>query len=381
MADGRRMMTRLIAGFKNEVPAAALESLQRAGIGVYRALDEAGELRRRLAEKGTDAWRAPAGAAAQQLFAWNAFVLQTIGDKMIEADYRADTHTVGYLPKVTAEQVWLLFSQVEGWLSLSRQAAANPGFRPEHLECLPARLPGWVEADPCPAVHLEAMIAAGAAIREHAEVALGAFELTCDESRRAELDRLRQIGADAASSADFAAHAFMPDADRQLHELIEKRLQHALERFYQLGQLIAMPGLLTHHERADSAHKPPAKRLPPPGTDGFDPRCLTAPHVSGSYEDMAITLMWKEDLDPERTLAIQETINAALARKDIVRTGATYNLRPWGWIYKVRRPVTIGNLRLRPGQRFTCDVSAEHSRSRRGRSVCRIVTGPFNETR
>jgi hypothetical protein len=97
-------------------------------------------------------------------------------------------------------QVAEFFGQVEHWLSLTRQAGANPGYRPGDLEFLPADLPGWIEMVPCPAAHLEAMIAAGAAVREHAEVALGTFASTCTgDEHRADLDRLRQMAAEWAS--------------------------------------------------------------------------------------------------------------------------------------------------------------------------------------
>src|SRR3954447_21066712 len=150
MAANPGLLTRVVAGFKKEVPANTIESIQKAGVAVYRALDEAEAVRRDLSGREIDPWDAPVAAAAQQLFAWNAYVLQTLGDKMIEADYRADTRTVGYLPRVTAGRVWAFFGQVERCLSLTRQAAANPDYLPHPGGVLPADLPGWIEVEPCP---------------------------------------------------------------------------------------------------------------------------------------------------------------------------------------------------------------------------------------
>ncbi|MBB4913445.1 hypothetical protein [Streptosporangium saharense] len=237
-------------------------------------LDEAEVLRRSMAAEGIDPWSAPEAVAAQQLYAWNAFVLQTLGDKMIEADYHADTRTVGYLPQVTAEQVWAFFGQVEGWLSLARQAAANPGFRIADPRALPADLPGWVEVQPCPSAHLEAMIAASAAIREHAELALGLLEQAgVPQTRLADRDRLRQLAAQAATAADYAVNMYSPGVDARLHELIEERLRGVLGTYHHLGQLVAMPTLLRTY---GSPQEPPRRhrKLPRPGQPGFDPWCL-----------------------------------------------------------------------------------------------------------
>ncbi len=380
MAESPRMLTRVVAGLKREVPGRTLESLQKAGIGVYRALDEAEAVRRDLAARGIDPWSAPVASAAQQLYAWNAYVLQTLGDKMIEADYRADTRTVGYLPKVTAEQVAEFFGQVEHWLSLTRQAGANPGYRPGDLEFLPADLPGWIEIVPCPAAHLEAMIAAGAAVREHAEVALGTFASTCTgDEHRADLDRLRQMAAEADSSADYAVHVFDPDAGQELHEIIEKRLQHALETYHHLGQLIAMPSLLVAYDRTGEAKRDTGRgRLPLPGARGFDPWCLTDRESLPRWKKDArargaIDEMWRLDPHPAKTLRIQEQINAALERGDVTRTGTMFHRSPWASVYRARGSVLIGRRRLRPGQKFTFEVSAEEN----GRFVREIITGPF----
>jgi hypothetical protein len=386
MADSPGLLTRVMAGFKNEVPAKTLESIQKAGIGVYRALDDAEAVRLDLAARGIDAWGAPVAAAAQQLYAWNAYVLQTLGDKMIEADYRADTRTVGYLPKVTAEQVWAFFGQVEHWLSLTRQAAANPAYRLDGTVALPAALPGWVEIEPCPAVHLEALIAAGAAIREHADVALGTFESTCaNDEHRADLDRLRQIAAEATSSADYAANIFEPGASQELHEIIEQRLQHALETYYHLGQIIAMPSLLKTYRNAGTAKNGSSgTKLPLPGTSGFDPWCLTDQGSLSRWKRdaqarRAIEEMWRHDPNPGKTLRVQQQINAALGRGDIAPTGSMYYCSPWASIYRVKKTVVLGRRRLQPGQDFTYEVSAEEILDN-GRFIRQIVTGPFHPT-
>ncbi|MEV7004918.1 hypothetical protein [Streptosporangium sp. NPDC051022] len=397
MSEKPGLLTRVIAGFKNEVPATTLESVQKAGIGVYQVLDEVEVLRRGLAVEGIDPWSASEAVSAQQLYAWNAFVLQTLGDKMIEADYRADARTVGYLPKVTAEQVWAFFGQVEGWLSLARQAAANPGFKISDPGSLPADLPGWVEVEPCPRAHLEAMIAAGAAIKEHAELALALLEAAgVPEERHADRDRLRQIAAEAATAADYAANMYSPTADAQLHELIEERLRRALETYHHLGQLVAMPTLLKtygvpgHGGRDDTpaqggtATGQPRKKLPRPGQPGFDPWCLTDRKTLDRWKRDAraiesITELWRHDPNPAQTLRYQEDINQGIERGDVSVTASHYYCCPWAPIYRVHRAVLIGDRRLQAGQEFTYEASAEEILET-GKFVRKIINGPFKTT-
>src|SRR5690348_4232536 len=64
---------------------------------------DAEQLRVSLAAFGDSLWTARPHQASQLLCAWNAFALQTLGDQLVEADYQADSRTIGYLPPVTAE--------------------------------------------------------------------------------------------------------------------------------------------------------------------------------------------------------------------------------------------------------------------------------------
>ena len=47
------------------------------------------------------------------LAGWNAFFLQTMGDNLLSADYDADPKTLGYVPKITAEQALAFYNPVE----------------------------------------------------------------------------------------------------------------------------------------------------------------------------------------------------------------------------------------------------------------------------
>ena len=43
---------------------------------------------------------------------WNAFVLQTLGNAFLDADYRDNPATVGFVPPITADQVLRFYSPV-----------------------------------------------------------------------------------------------------------------------------------------------------------------------------------------------------------------------------------------------------------------------------
>src|SRR6266496_689079 len=80
---------------------------------------------------------------------------------LLAADYAEDPGTVGYLPRVTYEQVWSWFGAVEAWLSQARQAASNPDHDLSRELRLPADPAAWVEVEPparCPDAHLAAML-------------------------------------------------------------------------------------------------------------------------------------------------------------------------------------------------------------------------------
>ena len=369
-------MTRMTAAFKGEVRADELEAYRRAGGIVYTELEQAETLRRRLAQDGVNLWHGPQGAAGQLLCVWNAFVLQAIGEHLLDADYAADPRTSGFVPPVTAHQVGACFAQVEGWVSRARQAAGNPGYLVEKELLLPADLPEWAEASPCPLPHLKGMLAASRAIRQHAEVALGVFEQTVADADRHlnSLRRLRQLDAEAATAADYAEGLLDTDPNPRMHEAIEQRLQRALEIYYHLGQLIAMPQLIDGYKGVDARRiMPPTApaALPAVNARDFDPWCLTDPQNRGVWQAdprarQAIKEMWEYDPDPARTLRIQAEIDAAFKGGAITyatdaggQPYGSYYCCPWAAIYLVRSPVVIGGTRLRTMQQFTYEVSAE----------------------
>lgn len=390
-----RLWMRLAARLQGEIPADQLEAFRRAGGGVYETYLAAEKALTDLAASGVHPWAAEPGTKSQLLCTWNAFMLQTLASALLDADYQAMPSTVGYLPPVTAEQAWALFQQVEPWLSRARQSAQGTSYDVSAELALPADLPPWVQVEPCPRAHLDAMLAATQQAHAHLDAMLGAVLGAGPTPKRqaAALDRLQQLGIEAHTASSYAAGLAHPGADTALHEVIEDHLHRALELQYHLGQLIADPDLLEGYvgPRGQGAPSPRAGAAPGPGQPGFDPWCLTSPKTREQWKGdpqavRAITNLWQADPDPSRTVGLANQVAVAVSAGDIGyatdergRELGNYFCCPWSAIYTVKRPVRIAGRRLRVMEQFALDVSAEDM-AETGMFVRRLVTGPFAPT-
>lgn len=387
--DNPSLATRFRAMLRRERDASALEAMRHAGGSIYAELTEVEKTRAQMLVDGHDLWTASPALGGHLLATWNAFVLQTLGAGLLDADYTADTGTVGYLPPVTFDQAWSWLSTAEGWLSQARQARANPDYDPRTEMRLPADPPAWAEVEPCPHAHLAAMLAAIPPVREHAELALYDLQRCASaDERRSAVNSLRQLAAEAGTAAEYAVSLRSPDASQGLHELIETHLKRALTIWFHIGQLAALPALVERYRVAPGPARVDPQALP--GGARFDPWCLTDRDSRRAWKAdpkarRAITALWAADPDPARTLALQADVDAALAAGQIAVAGkrgtaSYYYCCPWSTIYQVRRPVTIGGLRLAVPQQFTLDVSGEEL-AEGGQFVRRVMVGPFQDTR
>ena len=401
------LATRLAAAMHGEVGAATVEAYRRAGAAAYSDQADAERVRSELVLSGHSIWTAPPHQASQLLCAWNAFALQTLGDELVEADYRAGPRTVGYLPKVTAEQAAAFLGEVEHWSARARRAACDQTYDVTTEISVPAPLPGWVKAEPCPRAHLDAMRPAAQAMRGRIEAALDDISKAEPPPDKADApDRLSGMAAEANTAIDFAEALWSPDAGPELHERMEESLRRGIAAYYRLGQLLAAPMLLDRVmivplDRITIApvnpHTVSHAGLPFPGQPGstlpaqpgFDPWCLTDPVNRSLWQydpaaRQAIDLLWRHDPDPAATLRIQAEIDAAVTGRRLVVSGtirptANYFYRcPWSAIYLVYRPVVIAGQSLTPIQQFAFDVSAEPMMEGGREFVRHLVIGPFH---
>ena len=379
-AEHPGIITRVIAALHGEKSAATLEAYRTAGGAVYNALAEVDARRKQGAPVSS-------GERSARVAVWNALVPQLLGEALLDADYAADPRTVGFLPPVTAQQTGRLFALVEPWLAQARRAQADPSLDLSAETALPARLPAWVEVEPCPPAHLTAMIAASRRIGEYAEAALA--DATADPALAQRLPRLHQLWAEADTAARYADALLRPGASQELHQAIEDKLHRALETWFLLGQLAADPRL-----GENAGHRGKVVLADPmslPGGPSFDPWCLTDPATRARWQAdkravRAIEMLWAFDPDPGATLTIQAEIDAALAAGDIVastssgRTLGHYYCCPWSALYQVHRPVRIARTKLHAMEQFVFDVSAEEM-AEGGAFVRRVVRGPFHDTK
>ena len=384
---------RLVAYMKGEVNTKTLEAYRRAGAGVYELIVNQENRRVDMKLNGKTPWTDDYTHKVQALCTWNAFVHQTLGDTFLDADYRADPTTVGYVPVITYKQALALYGAVEGWLGRARGAESNVEYKLDIP--VPAGLPEWEEQENCPFPHIAAMVEALDTIHSHAGAALAVFEgddAPADKAKDAA--KLRQLFAEAKSKADYAKNLMGPGLNAELHETIERHAQQAIEAFYLLGQCLAMPELL---EKGTTGFTPgSASRSAPSGGvssnarpgEGFDPWCMTDPAQRERLKRdrnavQALNDMWRYDPEPQKTLDIQRQIDGAFERGDIdyatkpngMRIGH-FQCTPYCPIYVVRRPVRIFGERLGPGQEFTIEIAADgvnigHPFDRE------IVVGPF----
>jgi hypothetical protein len=383
MTDKPGIWKRVLAYAGNEVNAELLEAYRRAGSGIHDQLEEASRKRFDLKLEGKNVWTSDRGSQLALLCTWNAHALQTLGDQMLDADYKAYPATSGFVPRVTAEQAQGFYDQVESWLSRARQASINPNYQID--VALPATLPKWSEVEPCPRPHLDAMMAAVKHIQLHADAAFAGLELdnTPDDHKNT-LSFLRQKHAEARTKAEYVQNLWQPNASLELHERIEEQAKIAVELYYDLGQCLAMPELAARElERRTKKSSGPGKsgsgkkpagtwRFPPmPGQADFDPWVMTDPESVATLKKdnkarVVMEEMWRYNPEPRKTLEVFMEIEAARERGDIdyaldargKRIGH-YFCTPWAPIYVVKRPLTIFGERLNTMQQFTLEAAAE----------------------
>jgi hypothetical protein len=209
------MIRWLRSALRGEVSAAELEARRAAGSLAYSLAEEA-------EAAGTSLFRA---------CAWNAFGLQTIGDKLIEADSAADPATEGYVPSSTLRYMSACLDLVPHWLRQARIAQADPEGR--IAAELPASLPPWRRDEPTRVSELRGLLAAYESLQARVETSLP--ESPSNEVLRAH--------AEMRSAAEYAAAIWHRNAGPVERGEARIYLLEALQCAFTLGQLLALPPL------------------------------------------------------------------------------------------------------------------------------------------
>ena len=224
------MLRWLRSTVRGEVSTAELEARRRAGKIAYALVEEADEL------EGDDR-----GARLFRLCAWNAFAFQTIVDRLIECDARADPATAGYVPRSTILFAGPCVDRVPQWIRYARMAQNDPGL---HLaEQLPASLPEWFHTEPTALSELVGLRTAYEVLQPRVETSLHA--LAGSNRLAAEpLAEMHGMLAEMTSAAEYACALLRPGLGPVDRGEVRWRLLDALGQALELGQVVAMPTLL-----------------------------------------------------------------------------------------------------------------------------------------
>lgn len=271
---------RFVAKLQGEVPAAELEAFRRASGPVLELLEQVERRRLECRIDGLDPWTVPPATRAVFLCAWNAFVLQTLRNEYLDADYRAEPRTPHFVPPVTAEQVLRFYEPVEAWVNRALQAQANPEYQ---LDVgVPAALP-VLQVEPLPPAHLDALLHAMRSVRDHAGAALEFLPATPPKERKkqVQLNRIRQLYASAQARARYAEDLCGADPVPEVRERAGEHARAAIAQLYLLGQLASDPELAREPERGTAAQREKARgRLAPataPPAAAGHPAAASAP--------------------------------------------------------------------------------------------------------
>ncbi|GAQ23150.1 hypothetical protein DEIGR_200005 [Deinococcus grandis] len=404
-------MTRLRARLRGEISTEILEAYQRAGASIHPMLDEAES--RRFMLRGTDRswWDQPRHEQLATLCLWNAFILQTLGDTLLEADAAADPDTVGFAPRVTTDQARAYYAQVAVWLERSVLAQRDPAY--DLNVALPVNLPDWSPAEPCPREHLAALMAALERAQAHLTGVMVAFDAQpVLPAHAAHATRLRALFASTELESRALTQMYAPNASAELHELIEDRTRNLMADIYRLGQWLSMPILTTAEpaaalDRTPAAPPPPraaapaASPAPPPSPAASQATPAAAPDTPGRWlkepwcgSDVrirdqlkrdpramrALTRFWQALKNPGEALAL---LREAERYYSSATADLTYATRPDGTalghsdeppyapIYRAVNTCEIGVFTVNPGDEFTL--------LRRGAHLT-VVTGRFDST-
>lgn len=230
------------AVLRGEVDASLLEAFRRAGSTVYDLADEVDEKRRLLCLAGRSPWQFPMQFQTELVCAWNALVLQSLGDRLLIDDYLAEPDTEGFVPAETSEQAERFYGQVGAWLVAARMSSASAGFRVHRA--VPAELPRW-SAGVRPDGHLRVMQSMCDFLLGRLNPVVGWYrQLPLEkESHRETHEAMQELFAEADARSDYADQLLVQPA-MPLLRTADEELQRSLAKLFALGQYAAMPGLL-----------------------------------------------------------------------------------------------------------------------------------------
>ena len=241
---------------RGEVSDANVRGYLRAATQIEQVWQQTEDKVQSLLTAGTLPWEAYQQTRYALAFVRAARTYQVFVEQLLAADAAADPGTAGFLPHVTFDQSNALCHQIQPNLQAAVAALNDATFTPE--VALPQTLGPRIESEghPCPVAHLEGMIAAAREVREWAagliaqyETAVTAAATPAPTEITAHLTLLHRHLAEADSrlqfGTDLVGQVSQQGATPELHEEAEDNLWAAMQTFFLLNQVVAMPNWLS----------------------------------------------------------------------------------------------------------------------------------------
>ena len=240
------MVNRLLARRAKELSSLQLEAYRRAGAAVFDLHLVADERRRALVAAGRHPFDADPATASLLLCAWNARVHQALACELIDADYRQDPRTRGFVPVVTYRHALALFSPVQSWLSAGRRAEVSSDFWIGDEVELPVALPELHQPRFGPGKAVRGLLMAGDVLHGLLEQELGAVHAAGEAPPRwrPALERITELAAQAHTALRYAQGLWHPQSTAGLDSVILGHVLPALVLEHSLGQFLALPELV-----------------------------------------------------------------------------------------------------------------------------------------
>jgi hypothetical protein len=236
-AGARRLRNWLIGTARGELSEAPLQGLREAAASAYGLAEEAERLR---AEAGPDPWEHERGVRKFALCAWNAFGLQTIGDRLLDSDAEADPLTAGLLPEPAYAFAQECYEHAMTWVRHAECARADADYRVGTP--LPVGLPPWQQSETRD-VHLSGLFAAYEALAPRAEFDVGRLQPLVTRERAGEVAEMNRVAAQMRASVGFARRLAVHAGSGEQRREVREHLLQALGCAYLLGELVVMPSL------------------------------------------------------------------------------------------------------------------------------------------
>lgn len=240
---------------RGEVSDANVRGYLRAATQIEQIWQQTDDKVQSVIAAGTLSWEAYQQLRYALAFVRAARTYQVFVEQLLAADAAADPGTAGFLPHVTFDQANALCHQIQPNLTAAVAALNNDQFTPE--VALPQQFGPRIEAEgqPCPVPHLEGMIAAAREVREWASGLIAQYEMAVKSATTpapAEVtDHLKTLHGQLAEAdsrlqfgTDLVGQVTQQGATPQLHEEAEDNLWAAMETFFTLNQVVAMPSWL-----------------------------------------------------------------------------------------------------------------------------------------